>query len=126
MTIKTILVEDSKKIQQEMIPSMAELSDAEVIAVAESADEAETILKIHSDSWQLAVVDLFLKGGSSGLTVLRLCRGRYPWQKVIVLSNYATQDLRRTCSDLGADAVFDKSTELEAFFDYCVAVFASR
>jgi hypothetical protein len=37
----------------------------------------------------------------------------------VVLSNYVNADIRARCTALGADAVFDKSRELEAFFDYC-------
>jgi DNA-binding NarL/FixJ family response regulator len=38
---------------------------------------------------------------------------------MVVLTNYPTPEIRRRCRDLGADGVFDKSTELEAFFDLC-------
>ncbi len=37
-----------------------------------------------------------------------------------MFSNHATQDVRWRCAQLGADAVFDKSTEIEALLDYCV------
>jgi DNA-binding NarL/FixJ family response regulator len=40
-------------------------------------------------------------------------------QKVVVLSNYATPDIRIRCAQLGADAVFDKSNEIDALVDYC-------
>jgi hypothetical protein len=30
--------------------------------------------------------------------------------------------VRWRCQELGADAVFDKSTEIEALLDYCMAV----
>ena len=43
-------------------------------------------------------------------------------QKVVVLSNYATPDMRKRCAQLGADAVFDKSNEIDALVDYCVAL----
>ena len=68
--------------------------------------------------WDIAVVDLFLAQGS-GLGVLRHLRARSPSQRAVVLSNYATADMRRRCREAGADAVFDKSNELEAFIDYC-------
>ncbi len=69
--------------------------------------------------WDLAIIDLFLKEGS-GLNILKACRTRRPGQKMIVLSNHATSDVRWRCAQLGADAVFDKSTEIEALVDYCV------
>ncbi|MDM0109569.1 response regulator transcription factor [Variovorax sp. J22R24] len=120
MPLTTILVEDSKTIRENLIPAMAELADIEVIAVAQTASEALAALEDLGREWDLAVVDLFLKEGS-GLTVLRACQSRSPQQHVVVLTNYPTSEMRRRCLALGADAVFDKSSELEAFFDHCIS-----
>lgn len=38
---------------------------------------------------------------------------------LVVLSNYATPEMRRRCLALGADRVFDKSAELEDLIAYC-------
>jgi DNA-binding NarL/FixJ family response regulator len=38
---------------------------------------------------------------------------------MVVLSNYATADMRRKCLELGAHRVFDKSTEIDALIQYC-------
>lgn len=39
---------------------------------------------------------------------------------MVVLSNYVTPDMRARCMGLyGADAVFDKSTEIDALLQYC-------
>lgn len=118
MPLATILVEDSKTIRENLIPALAELADADVVAVAEAADEAVFILKSLNDTWQLAVVDLFLREGS-GLTVLRACQERLAHQRVVVLTNYPTEEMRRRSLELGADAIFDKSRELDLFFDWC-------
>ena len=72
----------------------------------------------NPEQWDLAILDLFLKQGS-GLGVLAACRDRKPTQKVVVLSNYATADIRQRCAQLGVDAVFDKSNEIDALLDYC-------
>ena len=53
------------------------------------------------------------------LESLRRCLQRQPHQRAVVLSNYATDDMRSRCRALGADAVFDKSNELEDFMDWC-------
>jgi DNA-binding NarL/FixJ family response regulator len=118
MPLATVLIEDSPTIRENLIATMAELSDLELIAVAETPAEAIAALELHSETWRLAVVDLFLKDGS-GLTVLRRFQERRADQHMVVLTNYPTPDIRRRCLDLGADAVFDKSTELEGFFDLC-------
>lgn len=118
MPLLTILIEDSKTIQDALIPSLAEMADARVIAVAATSAGALAALNEHGSSWQLAVVDLFLKEGN-GLTILRACRDRRADQHVVVLTNYATEEIRQTCRDAGADGIFDKSTELEDFFELC-------
>lgn len=118
MTFTTVLVEDSKTIRDNLIPTLAELAGAQVIAVAETAGEAVAVLESLNGSWQLAIVDLFLREGS-GLAVLRACQVRLPCQRVVVLTNYATEETRNRSLMLGADAVFDKSNELDQFFDWC-------
>jgi len=124
MPILTILIEDSKTIRDALIPTMAEMANVQVIAVADTAADAIDALEAHKAAWQLAVVDLFLREGH-GLTVMRACRDRRPDQHVVALTNYATEDIRRSCAEAGADAIFDKSTELEAFFEYLRELWAS-
>lgn len=118
MPLTTILVEDSKTIRDNLIPALEELADVDVVATAETASDAVAILEDLKGTWQLTVVDLFLREGS-GLTVLRACRGRAAHQRVVVLTNYPSQEMRRRSLELGADAIFDKSTELDQFFGWC-------
>lgn len=120
MSISTVLIEDSQTIREALIPTMKELADLEVVAVADTPEQAMHILAAHP--WRLAVVDLFLKQGS-GMEVLRHCRDRRDDQHAVVLTNYATNDIRQKCLALGATAVFDKSTELDDFFVFCSNLF---
>src|SRR4030095_6372851 len=101
-----------------LIPALEDLADVEVRAFAETEADALDWLSSHPGQWHLLVLDLFLKQGS-GLGVLRQCASRLPAQRAVVLSNYINADIRARCLALGADAVFDKSRELEAFFDFC-------
>lgn len=114
----TFLVEDNSTIRDNLIPAMEDLVNASIVGYAETESDAAGWLRSHADEWHLAVVDLFLKEGS-GLGVLASCRERGSQQRVVVLTNYATVDIRERCLKLGADAVFDKSNELDAFLDYC-------
>lgn len=118
MPIATILVEDSQTIRETLVPAMEELADVRVIATAQTPTEALQCLEAFQGQWTLIVVDLFLREGS-GLAVVRACQTRAAHQRVVVLTNYATPDMRQRCTDLGADRIFDKSTELEDFFSYC-------
>lgn len=120
MALITYLVEDNQTILDNLIETLEEIASVKVVGHAATEAEATHWLSSHDGHWQLAVVDLFLQEGS-GLGVLANCRKREAYQKVVVLTNYATADVRRRALDLGADAVFDKSNELDEFFDYCIA-----
>lgn len=118
MHLTTILVEDNDTIRSTLVPALEELANASVLAMAATADEAKDALHTWRGQWKLLVVDLFLASGT-GLQVLESVAQRLPGQHVFVLSNYATAEMRRRCLELGADAVFDKSTQLDAFFEHC-------
>jgi len=119
MTFRAYIVEDSPVIRENLIETLQELALVEPVGTAETEHEGKQWLAENDDYWDLAIVDLFLKEGS-GLNILEACRARRPGQKMIVLSNHATNDVRWRCAQLGADAVFDKSTEIDALVDYCV------
>ena len=118
MALITYLVEDNEIVLENLIEALKEIAAVQVTGHGATQTEATRWLKLHNGEWHLAIVDLFLKEGS-GLGVLAGCRNREPYQKVVVLSNYATDEIRRRAAELGADAVFDKSSELEGLFDYC-------
>jgi two-component system OmpR family response regulator len=119
MKFRAYIVEDSATIRENLIETLHELALVDAVGVAETEHEGKKWLAQNDGYWDLAIVDLFLKEGS-GLNILEACRSRRPGQKMIVLSNHATNDVRWRCAQLGADAVFDKSTEIDALVDYCV------
>ena len=119
MRLKTFIVEDNPTIRENLIATLVELADIEAVGTSDTENEGKAWLVAHPDDWDLAIVDLFLKQGS-GLGVLGACRDRKSKQKVVVLSNYATADIRQRCAQLGVDAVFDKSNEIDALVDYCI------
>ena len=119
MRLKTYLVEDNPTIRENLIATLEELVNLEVIGTSDGENEAKAWLLANPNSWDLAILDLFLKQGS-GLGALAACRDRKPTQKVVVLSNYATADIRQRCAQLGVDAVFDKSNEIDALVEFCL------
>lgn len=119
MTFRTFLVEDSSTIRDNLIETLQEMATIEPVGTAETEHEARRWLAQNDGRWDLVIVDLFLREGS-GLHVLEACGARKkPGQRIVVLSNHASRDVRWRCQQLGADAVFDKSTELEALVEFC-------
>lgn len=121
MELRTYIVEDNPTIRENLIGTLEELACIKALGWAETENEAKAWLAAEPAHWDLAIIDLFLKQGS-GLGVLEACRKRRPGQRVVVLSNYSTEDMRKRCIQLGADAVFDKSNEIDALVEYCVAL----
>jgi DNA-binding NarL/FixJ family response regulator len=119
--LRTYIVEDNATIRENLIDTLEELASVRSLGWAEAEAQAKGWLAGHRSQWDLVIVDLFLKQGS-GLGVLEACQDRGREQRVVVLSNYATADMRRRCAQLGADAVFDKSNEIDALVDYCLAL----
>lgn len=125
MALITYLAEDNETILQNLIESLQEIATVKITGHGATEAEATCWLNLHDGQWHLAIVDLFLKEGS-GLGVLAGCRNREDYQKVVVLTNYATPEIRRRALQLGADAVFDKSSELDELFDYCIEQLANH
>ena len=116
--LKTYIVEDSPVIRENLIAALEELVPLQVVGTAD--DEATAVRWLSDPHIQcdLLIVDIFLKGGS-GLGVLSATSAFRKPMKRVVLSNYATPDMRRKCRELGADRVFDKSNEIDALIQYC-------
>jgi DNA-binding NarL/FixJ family response regulator len=119
--LQTFLVEDSPLIQQSLITTLEELAPVQVVGVADDEGGATRWLEDAGHKADLVIVDIFLKRGS-GLGVLQAARQLRHSANMVVLSNYATLDIRRKCLALGAAQVFDKSTEIDALIAYCVTL----
>lgn len=118
--LKTYIVEDSPVIRENLVATLEELAPVEVVGTAEDEAAAVVWLSVNATRCDLVIVDIFLKSGS-GLGVLASSHLRSTRTKVVVLSNYATADMRRKCLELGADRVFDKSNEIDSLVNYCVS-----
>ncbi len=116
--LKAFIVEDSPVIRENLVAALEEMAPIDVVGTADDEATAVTWLARSENRCDLVVVDIFLKSGS-GLGVLKAAFGAGLPTKLVVLSNYATPDMRRKCLELGADRVFDKSNEIDAVILYC-------
>jgi DNA-binding NarL/FixJ family response regulator len=123
--LRTYLVEDSPLIRENLIATLEELVSVDVVGTAEDEAGAVNWLAQPGNGFDLLIVDIFLKSGS-GLGVLRAAQGMAGGHKTVVLSNYATPDMRRKCIELGADRVFDKSHDIDALMLYCTRLAAGE
>lgn len=116
--LQAFIVEDNPTIRENLIGTLEELTCVKVAGTSATEDEALAWLEQNGNGWDLLIVDLFLKQGS-GIHLAQSLDARRPNQKVVVFSNYINANIRKRCAQLGVDAVFDKSTEIDSLVDYC-------
>jgi len=116
MQLRIYLVENNPIILEWLAEALEELTDTKVIGSSGTECEACCWLSAHQCCWDVVVVDLWLAHGNG----LQLIKQLHPTlaQKIIVLTNYPTPQMRDLCMSAGADAFFDKSTELDEFTNY--------
>ena len=116
--VKTFIVEDSPIILDNLVAALEEMSPVRVIGFAADETTAVNWLIEPAHACDLIIIDIFLKSGS-GLGVLKSAALADVPGRRVVLTNYATPDMREKCRALGAHRVFDKSNELDELIAYC-------
>src|SRR2546423_11510819 len=117
--LRTFIVEDSSVIRESLIAALEEMVPLKVVGVAEDGPSALRWLDDPQHPCDLVIIDIFLRLGS-GMDVLRTLNERRHTANRVVLTNYATPDIRSRCTGLGASRVFDKSSEIDELVEYCV------
>lgn len=119
MALRVYLVEDNEMTCQHLMDLLSEETDIEWVGVAATEAEAKDWMERNPNGWDVAILDLFLREGT-GAGVLRHCRARSAGQDVLVMTNHPISSLLTHCRLLGANAVFNKATELDELIAYCI------
>lgn len=118
MPLRTFIVEDSPVIRESLVAALEEMVPMTVVGQAEDSATALRWFEDPHNACDLAIIDIFLRGGS-GMEVLRGLSDRQHGINRVVLTNYATPDIKKRCLALGASRVFDKSSEIDELVAYC-------
>ena len=116
--LTAFLVEDMPDVRDTLLEAMEEMLPLKFIGLAATETAARQWLDENAGRWDLAIIDFFL-GNENALSVLQDCQSRSVNQKVVVLTGYPDPRLFRRCLELGADAVFDKSHDVEKLVEFC-------
>lgn len=114
--MKVLLVDDSAAVQESFSGLLASVPGVELVGGAE--DVAGALALIEARAPDLVVLDVELRDGEHGISVLRHVVGARPGLQVVVLSNV---DWRAMLSELiaaGAAACFDKANEFTLARDW--------
>lgn len=123
--LRTFIVEDSPVIRESLVAALEEMVPLQVVGLAEDGPAALRWLEDPAHACDLVIIDIFLRLGS-GMEVLRALDERRHAARRVVLTNYATPDIRQRCAALGASRVFDKSSEIDELVEYCVQLASGR
>lgn len=112
--MKVIIVENSSIIVKRL---HSILSDIEFIdSVGHANDGEEALMLNHILEPDVILLDIRIPK-LDGIEVLRRVKSENKNTKVIVLTNYPEPRYRKSCSDLGAEFFFDKSSEFDLLED---------
>lgn len=105
-----LIVDDSLIINVRLSNILEEMKSLEKLIHAGSFEEGISLLK--KEKPDIILLDINLPD-KSGLELLRIIKVEYPRIKVIMISNYATEQYRNLCNALGAHYFFDKTYDFD-------------
>ena len=120
-SLDVYVVEDNVIVLESLIGALEELAPVHVVGTAVDESVAVDWLDAGGDRCDLVIIDIFLRTGS-GLGVIAAARRKRPQAALVVLSNYATDEMQARCLASGADRVFDKSRDIDQLVAYCIAL----
>jgi len=123
--LRAFVVEDSPVIRESLVAALEELVPLQVVGTAEDEAGALRWLADPANGCDVAIIDVFLRHGS-GVGLLRALQSSGAGFDRVVLTNYATEDIRRQCRQLGASRVLDKSGEIDELVEHCRALLRAR
>lgn len=114
--LRVLIVEDSKRLREQLGESISAPGRIEVVGYAET--EAEALDLFAHAPCDAVVLDLQLRQGN-GLAVLKALRASADGESVtvIVLTNFAFPHFRERSLALGANYFFDKAKEYDRVRD---------
>jgi DNA-binding NarL/FixJ family response regulator len=106
--MKVFVVEDSDAICERIVRMVNDIKDTQVVGTADKVSGA--LLGIQKYQPDVVILDIQLLDGN-GLAVLQQVKKEQPNRKVIVLTNFNSDQYRELAQRYGADAFLDKSND---------------
>ena len=112
--IDVLIVEDSQAVKNRLIKFIERLPDVNILKPVGAVAEAFASLEVSRP--QVLILDIGLPDGS-GLELLQKIREGCGDTVIIILTNYATPQMKQEGLRQGADYFFDKSSEFKKALD---------
>jgi two-component system, OmpR family, response regulator len=121
VTVRVLLVEDSRVLAERMRETLATLVDVEVVASV--TDESAAVAAVRDNQVDVIVLDLQLREGTGFGVMERLGKIR---PLVIVFTNYMLPEYQRLADALGVEYFLNKSRDYERLPEIIQEIGASQ
>lgn len=121
MTLRVLLVEDSRVLTERLRESLDGLENVEVVAAV--ADESAAVSAAREQSVDVIILDLQLKEGTGFGVVQRLGKAR---PTIIVFTNYMLPEYQRLARALGIEYFLNKSVDYERLPQLLLEIHAGK
>ena len=108
MTLRVLLVEDSRVLAERLRESLGGLENVEVIGTV--ADETAAVTAVRDHDVDVIILDLQLKEGTGFGVMQRLGETR---PLIIVFTNYMLPEYQRLAQSMGVEHFLNKSVDYE-------------
>ncbi len=117
MVPRLFIADPSFELSRALADTLVDLDLGVCVASASTQQEATDWLRRHPQGWDVLVVEPRLQEGN-GLALIELALQVAPRRPVLVLTHFATEAMHQYCLAQGAEAVFDKATQMVAFIGH--------
>ena len=121
VTLRVLLVEDSRVLAERLRESLDTLDNVEVVGLV--ADETAAVAAVREQRPDVIILDLQLKEGTGFGVMQRLGETR---PVIIVFTNYMLPEYQRIASSLGVQHFLNKSIDYERLPQLLQEIGASR
>ena len=121
MTLRVLLVEDSRVLSERMRESLEGLDNVEVVGAV--ADESAAVAAVRQHAVDVIVLDLQLKEGTGFGVMERLGKAR---PVIIVFTNYMLPEYQRLAQSMGVEHYLNKSVDYERLPQLLSEISAAR
>lgn len=121
MTLRVLLVEDSRVLSERMRESLEGLDNVEVVGAV--ADESAAVAAVRQHAVDVIVLDLQLKEGTGFGVMERLGKAR---PLIIVFTNYMLPEYQRLARSMGVEHFLNKSVDYERLPQLLSEISAAR
>ena len=121
MSLRVLLVEDSRVLAERLRESLDGLENVEVVGAV--SDESAAVAAAREHAVDVIILDLQLKEGTGFGVVQRLGKSR---PTIIVFTNYMLPEYQRLASSLGVEYFLNKSMDYERLPQLLLEIHAGK